>query len=446
MSRVGATAAVLVAMALVVLDAGMTNVALPTIAHEFGVAPGTSITVVSAYQLALVAGLLPAAHVAERFGYRTVFVAGLLIFTAASALCAIASSLPLLVAARALQGLGGAAILALGIALLRLALGSERLGSAIAWNALNVALCAAAGPTLGGVILAVADWPWLFLVNLPIGLAAAWASRWLVEGPATKAAVDPRSILLYAGGVVLLLVAGESVSRNIPLAAAMLGVAVISLASLVRHELAKARPLVPWDLLALRPFRLAVVASIFLFVGHSAGLLGLAFHLQLGLSQSPLAAGLVLAAWPLAVALTSPWVEPLYRRHGTTAVCVAGAAILAAGLIAAALAPAHAGAGFLVIAASICGIGFGLFQVPNNRNLFMTAPIERSGAAGGMQGTARLCGQAVGAVMVSAIFSSANTAAPKVALAFAAASALIAALVSAMRGTTAGHMPIAEGA
>lgn len=175
-------AAVFLAMALVVLDAGITNVALPTISASLEVPPARVILVTSAYQLALLMGLLPAAHIAGRTGSRNVFVLGLCTFTAASLLAAIAPTFPALVAARFLQGLGGAAILALGISLLRGALGRDRLGSAIGWNALNVALCAAAGPALGALIIATADWRWLFLLNLPVGLIALTASRALPPG------------------------------------------------------------------------------------------------------------------------------------------------------------------------------------------------------------------------------------------------------------------------
>jgi DHA2 family multidrug resistance protein-like MFS transporter len=426
------TVAVLAAMAMVVLDAGVTNVALPTMAASLATTPERSILVVTAYQVALVMGLLPAAHLAERTGLRRLFMLGIGLFSGASLLCALAPSLPLLVAARFLQGLGGAAIMALGIALLRFALGTERLAAAIGWNALNVALCSAAAPSLGALILGVASWPWLFLVNLPVGLAAFVAARSLPRVAPTTAAVDLASMALYAGGAGLLVVAAEMSSvRHAWIGIA--GTAAACFVLLIRRELPKQAPLVPLDLLRLHPFLLPVLASVCCFVGQSAGILGLSFYIQLGLDRDPLTAGLVTTCWPLAVAITSPFATGLARRASPAAVCVAGALVLAAGLLGVALVPVAASVAPLAACVLACGVGFGLFQVTNNRNLFLAAPAERSAVAGGMQGTARLAGQTAGAVAVTLLFVRFGAAAPRIALGLAAACALAAALVSSLR-------------
>jgi DHA2 family multidrug resistance protein-like MFS transporter len=429
-----ATLAVLAAMAMVVLDAGLINVALPTVAGAFGVAPATAILAVGAYQLAIVIGLLPAAHLAERLGYRRLFVVGLATFTGASALCAAAPDFPLLVTARFLQGLGGSAILALGIALLRATLGRERLGSAIGWNALNVALCAAAGPTVGGLILSVADWHWLFLVNLPIGGLAMIAARSLPHVVATREDSDWRAILAFVLGAALMFLAFAASATAPWLAGGLACVSVMSIAWLVRRDRHKATPLIPVDLLAERPFRLAVAASVCCFVGQSAGQLAIPFYLQLELSQSALSTGLILALWPASVAVTSPWANRLVVRFGSGALCIAGGSILGLGLLGASFLPARGSLTPLAASAMLCGVGFGLFQVPNNRNLFLAVPAERSAAAGGMQGTARLTGQATGAMLLSLVFaSSPGLASPRLALGLAAAFALAAALISAFR-------------
>ena len=145
--------AVLSAMSLVVLDAGMVNVALPSMAQSLNATPAISILAVTAYQTGLIMALLPSAALGERFGYRRVFVCGVWIFTIASILCATSSSLPWLVAARTLQGLGGSAVMALGIALLRFTVPPGRVGAAIGWNALTVALSSAASPAFGALLL-----------------------------------------------------------------------------------------------------------------------------------------------------------------------------------------------------------------------------------------------------------------------------------------------------
>lgn len=424
--------AVLSAMAMVVLDAGIVNVALPTIAASFEATPAGAILVVSAYQLALVIGLLPCAHAAERFGQRRLFVAGLLLFSLASLLCAVAPSPPILVAARFVQGLGGAAIMALGIALLRFALGPERLGAAIAWNAMTVALCAAGAPIAGALILSVAPWPCLFLVNLPVGAIALAAARRLPEAAPSRRTTDWPAMALH-GAAAALFVAAAELAIVRPRAAIVLAVAAVGCASLlIGRERGRAAPVLPLDLLALRPFRVSVIASVCCFVGQSAGLIALPFYLQLGLGRSAAETGLVLACWPLTVAMTSRYAGALASRHGSALPCAAGALLLAAGLLLSALWPMHGLALPLAAGAALSGLGFGLFQVPNNRILFLSAPAERSAAAGGLQGSARLAGQTAGALLVSLLFALAPaTSAPRIGLAIGALFALAAAAVSA---------------
>jgi len=423
-------AAVFLAIALVVLDAGITNIALPTISASLDVPPGQVILVTSAYQLALLMGLLPAAHVAARTGTRNLFVIGLCTFTFASVMAALAPAFPVLVAARFIQGLGGAAILSLGMPLLRTLVGRDRFGSAIGWNALNVALCAAAGPALGALLIAATGWPWLFLLNLPVGLAALAASLALpAGGRRSAAAVDGWSILLYAGSITLLFTALQNVIAA-PVVAAFLAVAAAaSFTFLFSREFPKSAPLLPFDLMGDRAFRLAVGASMFCFVAQCAGQLALPFYLLHNLGEDGLATGAVISCWPIAVALASRAAVQLAQRTSAAILCATGTLILSTGLAAIALLqPSPVG---LALCTILCGIGFGLFQVPNNRNLFFTAPEHRSEAAGGMQGTARLAGQTVGAVLVSLVFSWApGIAAPQFAFAMAAAFAVGSAMLS----------------
>jgi DHA2 family multidrug resistance protein-like MFS transporter len=271
------TAALLSAMALVVLDAGMIGVALPGIGSDFGEPPARSLLIVTAYQLALLVGLLPCAHIADRFGYRRLFLAGIAAFGGSALLCAVAPTLPLLVAARFLQGLGGAAILSLGIALLRTALGSERLTRAIGWNALVVAVCSALGPAAGALVLSFGNWRWLFLMALPAAAVALIAARALPSAKAAPRPLDPRGIALYAGAAACLVGAAEAAPR-VPLGAFLLAVAGLGCAAwLFMREKPKAAPLLPLDLLALGPIRTSAIASIFFFIGQSTGLLALSF-------------------------------------------------------------------------------------------------------------------------------------------------------------------------
>lgn len=436
--RIVAIAAVLSAMSLVVLDAGMANVALPTMAHALDATPARAILVITAYQTALVMALLPCAALGDRFGYRRVFVSGVAVFTLASALCAMAPSLPWLVGARFVQGLGGAAIMALGVALLRLSVPTTRLGAAIGWNAMTVALSSAAGPALGSLILAGTDWPWLFWVNIPLGALTLLATVALPTAPATVQRIDPLSIALN-GAVFAALIIGTEMLAERPVAAALFLVsAAVCLTVLVRREMPKDSPMVPLDLLGNSSFRTSVNASVFCFSGQTAGLVALPFYLQHGLGQTPLTTGLYLTSWPLSVAATALVAGRLSDRMPTAWLCAFGGGCLAIGLAAIALWPLQGDPRLIMPLAMVCGLGFGLFQVPNNRNMFLSAPADRSGAAGGLQGTARLMGQTAGGVLITLLFAVAPAGvAPRIGLAIGAVLAMAAGLVSLLR--TPGH-------
>lgn len=428
---------VLSAMALVVLDAGVANVALPTIGRALEVTPSKSVLVITAYQAGLVMALLPCGALGERFGFRKVFTVGVATFASASAFCATAPSLNWLVAARVFQGIGGAAVMALGVALLRLAVPDGRLGAAIGWNALTVAIASAAAPGLGSIILSHASWPWLFAAPLPLAFVALSATRAMPASRGSKAAVDPISIVLNAGMFALLVLSTE-MSAEAPLfAATSLVCAAACLAALVRREAKKRAPMFPLDLLRARPFRTSVFASISCFAAQSAGLLALPFYMQHELRLTPLMTGLYLTPWPLSVAVTAVVAGRLADRVSTSILCVIGGAGLFVGLAGAAAGALLHHSPTLVASIVLCGLGFGLFQTPNNRNMFLSAPSERSGAAGGMQGTARVTGQITGALMMTLLFKLSSVAdAPKVGLAIAASFALTAGLLSFHHATS----------
>lgn len=433
--RVAAVVSILTALVLVVLDGAVVNIALPTIADTLGVVPAESVWVVTGYQLALVVALLPAGALGESLGYRKVFAGGVLLFTAASAGCALAPTLPWLVAARLMQGLGGAAVMALAVALLRFVYPPRLLGAAIGWNALVIALSAAAGPTVGAAILAVAPWPLLFAVNIPIGAIVLLTARALPAVEGVKRRIDPVSVVLNAGFFVALVMGAETVASRVEAGGALLLVAALCLVGLIRREHGQEAPLIPLDLLRVRSFRLSVVASVLCFTGQMASTVALPFYLQNGLGQDAFIAGLFMVPWPLATAVAAPVAGRLSDRLPTGWLCAAGGLLLAAGLALSAFWPLQRDPLPLMAFMVISGFGFGLFQTPNNRNMLLTVPKARSGAAGGMQGTARLVGQTAGAVTMTLLFSlvSSPVEAPRIGLAVAAVLTLAGGVASLLR-------------
>ncbi len=435
--RTFAIAAVLGAMAMVVGDAGMTNVALPTIARTFEIRSSNAVLVVTAYQTAVVMALLPSASLGERYGYRRIFRWGVALFLCASAASAMASSLLWLIGARFIQGLGGAAVLALGVALLRFSVSDGRLGAAISWNALTVALSSAAAPAIGALILSQSHWPWLYAVNLPLGVAVMCAASALPQTPRKAILIDFVSIALNCLVCGLFIIAIQ-IALSAPLKSAVLMLAaLLALLKLVRREAPKATPLIPLDLLRSGSFSASVVASICCFSGLSAGLIALPFYMQRGLNLSATVSALYMIAWPLGVAAAATIAGRLASHTYTAKICVAGGAVLALSLAAAALWPLHGDPRTLAMFTIAAGAGFGFFQTANNRNMFLSAPRDRSAAAGGMQGTARVSGQTMGALLAGAVFAATPIAtAPQTTLAWGALCVLAAAAVSAFRMTT----------
>ncbi|MEO8309422.1 MAG: MFS transporter [Pseudomonadota bacterium] len=434
--RTVAIGAVLAAMVLVVLDAAIANVALPTIAQSLQVTPAMSIWVIIAYQSSLVMALLPCAALGESLGYRKVFTAGVALFIAASVLCALAPSLPWLVAARLLQGFGGAGVMALGVALLRAALAPRQLGAAISWNALAVALSSAAGPTIGAAIISGAGWRWLFAINLPLGVLVLFTTRALPKVSGTGRRLDLISVALNAGAFASLVVGAELLPSKPTWGATLMAAAVGALVALILRERRKEAPLIPLDLLRTGSFRISVAASVLCFTGVAAALVALPFHFQHELGQTVWMTGLYMTPWPLTVAVVAPLAARLAKRISTAWLCAAGGVCLAAGLGAAAIWPSQGGFLPFTLLIILCGLGFGLFQVPNNQNMFLSAPRSRSGAAGGMQGTARLTGQTAGAIIMTLLFTAVSVdAAPRIGLGMAAVFALAAGLVSTLRSS-----------
>jgi DHA2 family multidrug resistance protein-like MFS transporter len=224
------------------------------------------------------------------------------------------------------------------------------------------------------------------------------------------------------------------VTSHPALAAALLAASASSLVALVRREMPRRAPLIPLDLLRSAPFRISVIASICCFAGQMASYVALPFYLQHGLGQDAFTTGLYMTPWPLTVAFAGPISGRLADRLPNGLLCAAGGIVLALGLALTALWPVHDNLLPLVVFFMLGGLGFGFFQTPNNRNMLLSAPRERSGAAGGMQGTARLLGQTLGAMIMTLLFTLTSTeAAPRIGLAVGAVLACAGGLVSLLR-------------
>jgi MFS transporter, DHA2 family, multidrug resistance protein len=396
------------AVGLAVLDGAIANIALPTIAMDMHATPSGAIWVINAYQLAVTISLLPLASLGEIYGYRRIYLAGLVIFTLASLSCALSHSLMTLTAARVLQGFGAAGILSVNTALTRFVYPRAFLGRGLGLNALIAATCSALGPTIASGLLAVATWPWLFAINVPIGaLALLIAVRSLPSTPRSSHRFDAGSATLSALTFGLLIIGidgyahGEQVTA---VAIELLGSGACGV-MLVRRQLDRTAPLLPIDLLRIPLFRLSAATSICSFCAQGLAFVSLPFTLQGAMGWNATATGLLMTPWPVATACMAPLAGRLSDRYSAGMLGGIGMAVFTAGLLLLTALPVHAGAADIAWRMGVCGLGFGFFQSPNNRAMISSAPRHRSGGASGMLGTARLLGQTLGAALVALIFS-----------------------------------------
>lgn len=445
--RYWAMAAILLGISLSVLDSTIVNLALPDITRHFGASAASAVWVVNAYQLATLVLLLPCAKLGERAGYRRVYLVGLVVFTLASLACAIAPSLPLLAGARAVQGLGAAGMMAVNAALVRLTYPSNVLGRGIALNSVVVAAASVAGPTISALVLSVASWPWLFGVQLPLGIIVFFLARRALPANAAAATgpkLHPLDVALNIAMFSLVFLGadafgvgegGVSAGKGLALPFTLLAAALVVGFFYIRRMWPQPAPLFPVDLLRIPVFALSMCTSVSAFAAQTLAFVALPFMLLEGQGRSHFEAGLLITAWPAAIVLVAPVAGRLIHRYGGGLLGGIGLSLLAIGLGLLAILPAHPSTWRIALPLALCGAGFGLFQSPNNHTIVTSAPLRRAGAASGMLGTARLTGQSLGAVILALIFSMAGVRAggSQIALGFASALAAASALFSSLR-------------
>nr|WP_280842817.1 MFS transporter [Pararoseomonas baculiformis] len=434
-----ATAAVALGIMMSVIDSTIGGAALPTIARALNTTPANSIWATNAYQLAVTVSLLPLAALGEIVGYRRVYLSGMVLFTLASLACAMATSFEGLVAGRAMQGFGAAGLMSVNSALIRFIQPRAGLAKGLGFNAMVVSSAAAAGPTVAGLILGVADWPWIFAVNVPIGIAAfAIGLRNLPETPRGRHRFDVVSALLSATTFGLLILGLDSLAHGGAAWTALpqVGIGLLAGFLLVRRQAGVKRPLLPVDLLRIPVFALSICTSLCSFMAQSLTFASLPFLLQSGYGFSVLTAGLLTTPWFLATATAAPLSGRLMDRIPAAVLGGVGLAMMTAGLGLLAALPDNPAVADILWRMALGGFGFGLFQTPNNRTMVGAAPPERAGGASGLLSTARLLGQTTGAALVGLVLgwmAGMPVAGPKTALTLGCGMAALGACVSLLR-------------
>lgn len=406
--RLWAVVALALAVGMATLDTAIANTALPAIALDIHASPAASVWIVNAYQLAMIATLLPFAALGEVMGYRRIYLVGITLFTIASLGCALAWSLPTLVGARILQGLGASALMSVNTALLRYVHPTRMLGRGLGMNTMVVAVAFAVGPPVASVILSFGAWPWLFAINVPIGLMALLLGyRALPKVAGASHGFDPLVALLTVATFGLLMLGlGEGAHQaDAGTVVLEVGAACVFGVLLLRRQAGHPAPMLPVDLFRRPAFALSALTAVCSFAAQSLAFVSLPFYFEEMLHRSPVETGFLMTPWPVVVAIMAPIAGRLSDRYPPGLLGGIGMAFLSAGLVLMALLPPHPSVWDICWRMAVCGGGFGFFQSPNLRAIISSAPASRAGGASGIVAMARLFGQSSGAALVALLFS-----------------------------------------
>ncbi len=433
-----AAAAIFTALAMASLDTAIANIALPAIAADLHVGPADVIWVVNVYQIALVATLLPLAALGEIVGHHRIYLAGLLLFTLASLACACAWSLPSLLVARVLQGLGASGIMSVNTALVRYVYPGRLQGRGFGHNAMVVATAFTLGPTIASGILALGQWPWLFAVNIPFGLLAILIGlKTLPRTPRATHAFDFPGALLAAGclGLFMLGVGSAAHHAQPALVTIELAAAVLFGWVLIRRQADHPAPMLPIDLFRRPLFALSTATAICSFAVQGLAFVSLPFYFEDILGRTQVETGFFMTPWPLVVAVMAPIAGRLSDRYAAGILGSVGLALLGLGMALLAMLPANPHVAEIVWRMALCGCGFGFFQAPNMKAIMSSAPADRSGGASGIVATARLIGQTSGAALAALCFGLVGREGATIALVLGAAFAAVGCVMSLLRLT-----------
>jgi EmrB/QacA subfamily drug resistance transporter len=405
-------ALVCVGMFMTTLDSSIVNIGLPSIAHVFHTPlTGTIEWVIIGYLVVIAALLLAFGRLSDMVGRTPIWTAGLGGFALGSALCGAAPSLMLLIAARAVQGIGAALILATSTAILTDAVPSSQRGQALGWSSAAIAIGFSAGPTVGGLLIEFLSWRWIFYVNVPIAVGAILATRRLL--PRTRGSgrerFDATGALLLGAGIAALALGlsfGASWGWTSPKVLGSLAFGVATLVGAVFAERRVAEPLVNLRLFHDRRFASGLASLAFSILAAFAVSYLLPFYFEELRGFSTVRSGLLLTPFALSLAVLSPIAGRVADKHGSRWITPLGLALVATGLGLLSRIDATTAAWDVAWRLAVGGIGQGLFQSPNTRAIMDSAPSTEQGQASGLLATARMAGQALSVSVAGAVFAS----------------------------------------
>ena len=410
-NRNGLTLAIVsVALFMVVLDNLVVSVALPTIHRDLGASIQSLEWTVNAYVLAYAVLLLTGAALGDRFGRKRMFIAGLSLFTLASAAAALAPTTGLLVAARAIQGSGAAMVTPLTLTLLAEAFPAQRRGLAIGvWSGIS-GIAVAIGPLVGGAVVQGISWHWIFWINVPIGLTVVpLAARWLRESHGPYSTLDLPGLALGstgAFGIVFGLVRAQSLGWTSSTVLASLAGGLLLLVGFVLRERSTSQPMLPMSFFARRSFAVTNVVSLSMYFGMFGSIFFLSQYMQDVLGNTPLQAGLKLLVWTGASMLVAPLAGIFSERLGSRPFMFAGLSLQAGSLAwLATMISTHLAYTSMIVPFFMAGAGMALVFAPSANAVLTSVRVDQAGQASGANNAIREVGGVLGVAVLASVFT-----------------------------------------
>ena len=400
-----------VGLFMVVLDNLVVSVALPSIQRDLHASIQSLEWTVNAYVLAYAVLLLTGAALGDRFGRKRMFIVGIALFTASSAAAALAPTTGLLIAARALQGIGAAVVTPLTLTLLADAFPPARRGLALGvWSGIS-GIAVALGPLVGGAVVQALSWQWIFWINVPIGIVLApLAAVRLTESLGPSRRLDLRGLALASTGLFGLVygvVRSQSLGWTSPEIVVALGLGALLVIAFVGHELRTPEPMLPMGFFANRGFAVTNAVSLAMWFGMFGSIFFLSKYLQNVLHNTPLQAGVKLLAWTGATMLVAPLAGLFSERYGSRWFMAGGLALQA---IALGWLATIAGIGqdyaSMVAPFILAGAGMALVFAPSANAVLSSVQANQAGQASGATNAIRELGGVLGVAVLATVFTS----------------------------------------
>jgi EmrB/QacA subfamily drug resistance transporter len=401
------------ALFMVVLDNLVVSIALPSIHRDLGASIQSLEWTVNAYVLAYAVLLLTGAALGDRFGRRRIFLAGLSLFTAASAGAALAPSTELLVAARAVQGMGAAMVTPLTLTLLAEAFPAARRGMALGvWSGVSGS-AVALGPLVGGAVVQSISWHWIFWINVPIGLVLLpLAAGRLRESHGPNGTLDLRGLALASAGafgIVFGIVRAQSLGWTSTTILASLSAGAVLLALFVLWERRTSEPMLPMSFFTRRAFAVTNFASLTMYFGMFGSIFFLSQFMQDVLGNSPLEAGLKILVWTGATMVVAPFAGIFSQRFGSRPFMLSGLALQAGALAwLASILSTHTPYGEMIVPFIMAGAGMALVFAPSANAVLSAVRADQAGQASGATNAIRETGGVLGVAVLATIFTHAG--------------------------------------